>query len=265
MKFRHLNLLLILIVSSVIISCVAGPKVIQSDTAKSSAAAENADPKSIPAFNDVPQVNNSASTEHKVVVEEVLNTDKYSYLNVTENGEKFWVAISKRDVTVGDTYYYKGGLLKKNFFSKEFNRVFETVYLVSQIWKKPTGAQGGSALDEALSNVHGGGHPKPNLEVDNIEHAEGSIKLSEHFANKAKYANQLIQITGKVVKVNPMIMNRNWLHIQDGSGEGLDLTVTTSEKVPLGAVVSLEGTIALDKDFGAGYRYDIIMEGAVLK
>ena len=60
-------------------------------------------------------------------------------------------------------------------------------------------------------------------------------------------------------------MNRNWLHIQDGSEEGLDLTVTTEENIALGAIVSLEGVITLDKDFGAGYRYDIIMEKAMLK
>jgi hypothetical protein len=264
MKFQNLNILAVFI-ALFLFSCDSGPKVIQSDTAKTSAASAGSDPNSIPAFNEVPPLKETASSEHKVIVDEVLNTEKYSYLKVTENDEQFWVAISKRDVTIGDTYYYKGGLLKKNFFSKEFNRVFETVYLVSNIWKKPEGGAGGSALDEALAKGHGAGHPTPNLKPENIEHAEGSIKLSELMSNKAKYANQLIKITGKVVKVNPMIMNRNWLHIQDGSGEELDLTVTTSENVPLGAVVTLEGTIALDKDFGAGYRYDIIMEGAVLK
>ena len=55
------------------------------------------------------------------------------------------------------------------------------------------------------------------------------------------------------------------MHIQDGSEEGLDLTVTTEENIALGAIVSLEGVITLDKDFGAGYRYDIIMEKAMLK
>jgi hypothetical protein len=101
--------------------------------------------------------------------------------------------------------------------------------------------------------------------VGNIEPAQGAIRLSELFSNKAKYNNQVIKVTGKCVKVNPMIMNRNWVHIQDGSGNDLELTVTTAEMIPLGAVITFEGTIALDKDFGAGYRYDVIMEGAVLR
>ncbi|MBK9017715.1 MAG: hypothetical protein IPM82_28755 [Saprospiraceae bacterium] len=84
-------------------------------------------------------------------------------------------------------------------------------------------------------------------------------------ANISKYDGKTVKVTGKVMKVNPMIMGRNWLHIQDGSGKNLDLTVTTVEQVQLGATVTLEGTIALNKDFGAGYKYDYILEGAVVK
>ena len=94
---------------------------------------------------------------------------------------------------------------------------------------------------------------------------EGSIKLAELITDPQKYQGKVVKITGKCVNVNPMIMERNWVHIQDGSGDNFELTVTTNENVLLGTVVSLEGTIALNKDFGAGYRYDIIMENAVLK
>lgn len=259
MKLKYLNVT-VLSFALFFIACDSKPRVIESEgqTAK-------ADANSIPAFKDVPtfaNTNESSSTdEHKVVVDEVLNTEKYSYLKVTENGENFWVAISKREITIGDTYYYKGGLLKKNFFSKEFNRTFETVYLVGNIWQKPSGD--GSALEEATAKIQGG--ESVDLEVGEIEQIAGSIKLSDLFAHKADYNGKTIKVTGKIVKVNPMIMNRNWVHLQDGSGKDLDLTITTTENIPLGAVVSLEGTLALDKDFGAGYRYDIILEGAVLK
>lgn len=255
MKNLGKNIIGLLLIITFLVACNSKPKVIQSE---SQTATADVAPNSIPAFDEVPPVKDSKSEEHKVVVEEVLSTTKYSYLNVSEAGEKFWIAIAKRDVNLGDTYYYKGGLLKRNFYSKEFNRTFETVYLVSNIWKKPDG----SALEEAVAQQ--AGH-SPNLDVGTIEPVEGSIKLSELFANKSNYNGKVVKVTGKIVKVNPMIMNRNWLHLQDGSGDDLDLTITTSENVPLGAVVSIEGTITLDKDFGAGYRYDIIMEDAVLK
>ena len=153
---------------------------------------------------------------------------------------------------------FQGGLLKKNFFSQEFNRQFETLYLVSNLRE-----QGGSSEDELDAGFAQLG--TADLEVGKITHAQGATRLSDLFANKSKFANKQIVITGKCVKVNPMIMNRNWIHIQDGTGNKLDLTVTTTENIALGSVVTLKGTIALDKDFGAGYRYDIIMEGAVVQ
>jgi ribosomal protein S17 len=73
-------------------------------------------------------------------------------------------------------------------------------------------------------------------------------------------------LKGKVTKVNNQIMNRNWIHIQDGSSSDktIDLTVTTNNEVKLGDVVVVKGTITLSKDFGAGYFYDIIMESATV-
>lgn len=104
-----------------------------------------------------------------------------------------------------------------------------------------------------------------DMEVGDIQTAEGAITIAELYANKEKYKGKTIKVTGKCIKANPMIMNRNWIHLKDSSTDKYDLTVTTTENVSVGAVVTMEGTIALDKDFGAGYRYDIIMEGAVLK
>ena len=71
-----------------------------------------------------------------------------------------------------------------------------------------------------------------------------------------------MKLRGQVVKFTPNIMGTNWVHIQDGS-QG-DLTVTTSDVVAVGDIVMVEGTLTLDKDFGAGYRYDAIIEGAKL-
>ena len=238
-------------------ACDTGPKVIEAE----SASGDNTLSTSVSDVHNAQSASNNE--EHKVVVEEVLNTSNYSYLNVEEDGKKFWIAIPKKEVTIGETYYFKGGLLKKNFHSKEHDRVFETVYLVSDVHKQPIGS-GGSAADEALNKIHGHGSAADNSLV-NVEPAEGAIKLSELFSSKEKYEGQVVKVTGKCVKMNPNIMGRNWVHIQDGSGGGLDLTVTTAENVPVGQVVTLEGTITLNKDFGAGYQYAIIMEEAKLK
>jgi len=95
-----------------------------------------------------------------------------------------------------------------------------------------------------------------------IEPPPGGITINELFTNTKKYEGQTIKVKGRCVKLNNMIMNRNWIHLQDGSTKDADadLTVTTTEDVTLGAIVVFEGKIALNKDFGAGYTYEVIME-----
>jgi len=89
--------------------------------------------------------------------------------------------------------------------------------------------------------------------------------VAEVFAEKDALGGQKVAVRGKVVKVNANIMGRNWLHVRDGSGaEGTnDLTVTTPGFVPdVGDLVLVTGTVALNKDFGMGYSYDLIVEDA---
>jgi hypothetical protein len=92
----------------------------------------------------------------------------------------------------------------------------------------------------------------------------GGITINELYTNRTKYEGQTVSVKGKCVKLNNNIMNRNWIHIQDGStkDDKQDLTITTTDNVSLGEMVAFEGKIALNKDFGAGYTYEIIMEEA---
>ena len=238
-----------LIIIALFTSCNSNPKVIEAVDVAS-------EPQEQPAEDP------SASKLHKVVVEEVLPTSKYTYLNVSEDGEKTWIAIPKKDVKVGGTYYYRGGLKKTNFKSVEYDRVFETLYLVSDVSEDP----GMSGMATGAS-PHGNTAPDAPIEqTTKIDPVPGGITIAELLENRKKYEGQTVRIKGRCVKLNNMIMNRNWIHLQDGSlkDKTIDLTVTTTENIPLGAIVAVEGKIALNKDFGAGYKYDIIMEEAKL-
>ena len=95
-------------------------------------------------------------------------------------------------------------------------------------------------------------------------------KVSELFKDKAALDKKQVTVKGKVVKVSSGIMNRNWIHLQDGSGSPAtkdnDLSVTTSQELPAtGKVVTITGTLAKDKDFGSGYFYKVIVEDATIK
>ena len=92
--------------------------------------------------------------------------------------------------------------------------------------------------------------------------AAGGITIAEIYAKKDSYAGKSVKIKGEVVKFNAEIMGKNWLHIQDGTKNNadFDLTITTSDVVKVGDIVTFEGVVAVNKDFGAGYSYDVIVE-----
>ena len=65
-------------------------------------------------------------------------------------------------------------------------------------------------------------------------------------------------------------MGRNWVHLQDGTGNPddntHDLVVTTSlEPEADWDIITMEGLLTANKDFGSGYSYDVIIEDANLK
>lgn len=108
--------------------------------------------------------------------------------------------------------------------------------------------------------------PKVALEKINItvDPCKDCIKISDLLANKKNFSGKTIMVKGQVTKYNPEIMGKNWIHIQDGSEfEGsFDLTITTDKQVSVGETITFEGRIVLDKDFGYGYFYNVLMEEA---
>ncbi len=116
-------------------------------------------------------------------------------------------------------------------------------------------------------------HPdaKPSAEIDlaGIAKAEGGKTVAEVYAEKDALAGTKVTVRGKVVKANTGIMGKDWLHVRDGSGaDGTnDLTLTTnSSPLPkVGDTVLVTGTVVLNKDFGMGYQYPVMLEDAEVK
>ncbi|ALP53088.1 hypothetical protein Tel_07920 [Candidatus Tenderia electrophaga] len=93
-----------------------------------------------------------------------------------------------------------------------------------------------------------------------------SLTVAEIFAQQGQIAGKRIHISGKVVKVNNNIMGKNFLHIQDGTGgEGSnDITVTSQQTASVGDRVEVDALVTVDRDFGMGYSYAVILEEASL-
>ncbi len=77
---------------------------------------------------------------------------------------------------------------------------------------------------------------------------------------------QTVTIRGVVVKFNVGVMGKNWIHLQDGSGDAAqgtsDITVTTLDGAAKGETIVIKGIVRTNKDFGAGYAYPVIVEEA---
>lgn len=207
------------------------------------------------------QQGGAAADLHTVIVQEVVQATSYTYLKVKEADSEFWIAVTKREVEAGAKISFAGGLEMKNFESKDLQRTFETIYFVDRI------VSGGTPATQQSMNMPRPMKPELEKKEVSIEPAEGGITIAELFANRDSYADKTVLIKGQVMKVNRAIMEKNWVHLQDGTGDSgsFDLTVTTAEEVNVGDVVTFEGKITLNKDFGAGYSYEIIMEQAKLQ
>jgi len=122
------------------------------------------------------------------------------------------------------------------------------------------------------------GHPKigeqgsgkgtaPTIDFSKIAKPKGGKTVQEVYKEKASLNGKPVTLRAKVVKYNGEILGKNWLHLRDGTGSEAanDLTVTTQAKAKVGDTVLVEGIVRLDKDFGSGYRYDLIIEDAKVK
>jgi len=216
------------------------------------------------------QVNLPEGTQ-KIEVVEHMNGGGYTFINGEENGKEIWVAVREMPVETGDVYYYRNAMEMKNFESKSLSKTFASIFFVNDI-SKNAGVESKSDQNTTMPGMisSSSGHSKPNVESKTDIKVEPLIngKTVEAIVNeKATLAGKTVKIRGIVTKYNGGIMNRNWLHIQDGtsSNETGDITVTSDQSAKVGETVIIEGTLALDKDFGAGYFYDIIVENATVQ
>ena len=232
---------------------------------------------------------------------ETMNSSGYTYLQLDATQGKIWVAIPETQIKTGQTVTCTPGMTMYNFASKTLNRTFEAIVFSPGLDKgapagegqttaeAKTAKEGPADFDAALQAESSGGKGDaqgsagevmsmgqstgsagavvPSAEV-NVNKATGpnSYSVGECFEQGKELNNKTVRVRGKIMKISRMIMGKNWLHLQDGTGNPLknqhDLVVTTTEDAVEGTVVTVEGTLSAERDFGAGYKYDVIVENA---
>jgi len=213
--------------------------------------------KEEPKENTSKQAAMPAEDMHKVVVLDNMNASNYTYLKVKENDSEFWIAVPQMEVQKGETLYFGKSMEMKNFHSETLNKTFDSILFVDHVSKTPN----------EMTSVPN--HPKLNNEKEDVsvKPVSGGKTIAQIYADKSSLAGKTIKVRGKVTKFNPNIMGRNWIHIQDGTGSAnnYDLMITSKDIVKVGDVVVAEGTVAVNKDFGAGYSYPVMIEDANVK
>lgn len=255
---RSTNVLSTLVLSVVFISAcqqeAEQPTAPQTTAAPQATAAQ---PKMVdlaPALNapaSAPMAHGMANGITSGVVAETINAAGYTYARVEVEGQSLWAAGPTTAMAVGDTITFSTQIPMQNFHSTAMNRDFPVLYFVDGFNTGGTPAAAASAPAA----------PAPSVEVVAIDKVEGGYTIAEALAQKIELAGKPIKVRGKVTKFTGGIMGKNWIHIVDGSSAE-DLIVTTSGTTAMGAVIVAEGALSLDRDFGYGYHYAVLMEDA---
>jgi hypothetical protein len=200
-----------------------------------------------------------SSLSGKVV--ETMNSGGYTYVNIEKDGKKTWVAVTQTKVELGQDISFLPGKTMKNFKSKTLDRTFDTIVFSGGIVDQ----QGMKSMGKPADKKQAKG--SSNMPV-NVKKASGpgAYTVAELYEKSIELDRKDVVIRGQVVKFKSKIMGKNWLHLQDGSGnpsQGThDLMVTSQDVSSVGDIVTVKGTLSKDKDFGEGYKYAVIVENA---
>jgi len=219
---------------------------------------------------------------------ETMDASGYTYLNVETDAGTKWVAVNQTTVEVGEDVTFMDGMVMQNFFSKSLDRTFPEIVFSSGLVGQgaapqimPPPGSGAESFSQALTSEGGSASapgagmmtgsqkavvPFAEIKVEKAP-GENSYTVGEIFSKAAELDGKTVVVRGKVVKVSPRIMGRNWIHLQDGTGSPddntHDLVFTTSQDPEADwDIITMEGVLAANKDFGSGYSYAVIIEEA---
>jgi hypothetical protein len=217
---------------------------------------------------------------------ESVNAAGYTYLRLKTASGEAWAAVSGDQVAVGSAVTVAVSMRADNFQSKSLNRTFERLYMGALVPAAAAAAQPAghatllsshrAAGSPAAAGAMPPGHPAlgadralagPEQPLPRAEGERGRT-VAEVWKQRAELKGAQVAVRGRVVKFMPAIMGKNWLHLRDGSGSAAtgddDLTVTTDATVAVGDVVVVTGTLRVDRDFGSGYAYPVLLEDAAI-
>ena len=206
----------------------------------------------------------AAAVKGKVL--EVKDVESYTYLRLKTKDGETWAAVNKTPVKKGAEVTIENAVVMNNFESKSLKKTFPTILF---------GNLGGAAGEQSAANNMAMSHSGVAKVADTGDihvpkaSGENARTVAEIITKSAELKGKPVLVRGKIVKYNPEIMGKNWIHLRDGSGSEAnntnDILVTSTNPAKVGDVVTAKGIVGTDKDFGSGYTYKVLIEEATLQ
>lgn len=205
---------------------------------------------------------------------EIKTAMNYKYLKIDENGKETWIAIADAPVSVGEKIGFDKNTAMKDFYSKTLDQEFKEIYFASDIYLAQKTSQPQS-MKAMLGLSTQNKSPNKTVKIQDEKPIKPFIKkemytVEEIYLWRKNLKDQTITVKGNVSKNSRGIMQRDWVHLRDGSGAEAtgtnDLVFTAEEtSISVGDTLQATGKVTLDKDFGYGYFYPVIIENATFK
>jgi hypothetical protein len=199
---------------------------------------------------------------------EAVNAGSYTYLRLKTKDGEVWAATMLSTFAKGAKVQLHDPMLMTNFESKAMGRTFDEIVFASAV---STESGGISNPAQQMGAVHkGAAASAASVPVVKAPKATGpnGRTVAEVYTQRSKLKDKPVAVQGTVVKFSADIMDRNWIHLRDGSGSAADksndLMVTTRQVAKVGDVVVASGVVKTDVNYGSGYAYPVVIEGAKL-
>ena len=190
---------------------------------------------------------------HIATVIDKIPAKGYTYLQVSESKNDYWIAVPTMEIEIGETVYFSRFMVMEDFSSENIDKSFDEILFVEDARKSPT--------PDEMKNIHAGATSTEKQEIK-VEPLVDGKTVQQIYSNKSSLNGKVVMVKGQVTKFNKQIMKRNWIHIQDGTGseDDFDLVVTSDQDVQVGDIIVVEGKVAVDKDFGAVNFFPVMLE-----
>jgi hypothetical protein len=212
----------------------------------------------------------AAASSLRGKVLERIDAGSYSYLRIASPSGEVWAAVPVTPVATGIDVEVEAPLWMDGFESKTLKRRWDRIAFGTLSDGAPAAAGARIAPAPAARPFsHPAAAPAAEVGPVRVERATGANgrTVGEIYAQRGSLSGREVAVRGKVVKFTAGVLGRNWIHLRDGTGaaDTSDLTVTSAQDCKPGDVVLARGIASVDRDFGAGYRYPVIVEEARLE